>query len=105
MVGTHGPPGASGRMTLGAAGAAGKAIDDEDGHGCEKAGSPSIEGTTCSPQSMQMMLKAGWKPGQALGRDPGAPPMTLNDAVPSKAIIPSVGNFELSFSCCFLPKL
>ena len=26
---------------------------------------------THSPMGMSMMLKAGWKPGQALGRNPG----------------------------------
>ena len=30
-----------------------------------------LQGHGHSPLGMSMMLKAGWKPGQALGRDPG----------------------------------
>jgi hypothetical protein len=84
------------------AGAAGEASDDEDGRGCDKAGAPSTEGTTCSaqhsPLGLAMMLKAGWKPGQALGRDPGTPLMPLNDSAPSKTVLPKVGDSEHSFS-------
>jgi hypothetical protein len=65
---------ASGHLSL-EAGAAGEASDDEDGRLRDKSGAPSIEGTTCSaqhsPLGLAMMLKAGWKPWQALGRDPG----------------------------------
>jgi hypothetical protein len=65
---------ASGHLSL-EAGAAGEASDDEDGRLRDKSGAPSIEGTTCSaqhsPLGLAMMLKAGWKPGQALGRETG----------------------------------
>ena len=42
---------------LSASGAQGEQVDEEySGH---------------SPLGMKMMLKAGWRPGDALGRDPG----------------------------------
>ena len=89
----------SGYLSL-EAGAAGEASDDEDGRLRDKSGAPSIEGTTCSaqhsPLGLAMMLKAGWKPGQALGRDPGTPPMTLTTLL--LHMLPSVGDSEHSFS-------
>lgn len=31
-----------------------------------------------SPFGLSMMLKSGWKPGEALGRDPGTPPPSVS---------------------------
>jgi len=89
---------ASGHMTLGEAGEAGEASDDKDGRGWDKLGAPSMCCAQHSPLGLAMMLKAGWKPGQAIGRDPGARPMSLNASAPSKAMFPIVGHLEHSFS-------
>ena len=60
------------------------ASEGERGRGWDEPEAPSVHthGAGHSPLGMAMMLKKGWKPGQALGRDPGAVPIRPHTALP-----------------------